>query len=222
MKTLLLAALLLAAPGVALAQAGADHSHGDMSALPPPGVALSTPAYEAAMDKMHTAMMALRITGNADADEIAVLIPHAQGAVDLARVELRYGTDPALQQLAREILAARPAEIARMQAWQAAHSAPSTGSPPTASPGAASPIAAAMEKMRAAMDAPESGEADRDFVRAMIPHHQGAIDLAQIELSRGTDPDLHDLARAILAGRTAEIARMQTWLAAHPQTEAGR
>jgi uncharacterized protein (DUF305 family) len=71
-------------------------------------------------------------------------------------------------------------------------------------------------RMHAAMDIPLTGDADRDFIAAMIPHHQGAVEMARIVLAHGTDPEVRALAEAIIAAQEAEIAWMQAWLAAHP------
>ncbi|MBL9058510.1 MAG: DUF305 domain-containing protein, partial [Mangrovicoccus sp.] len=76
---------------------------------------------------------------------------------------------------------------------------------------------AANGRMHAAMAIDYSGNADVDFVRGMIPHHQGAIDMAKVELEFGTDPEIRKLAEAIIAAQEAEIADMQAWLAAQPQ-----
>jgi uncharacterized protein (DUF305 family) len=61
-----------------------------------------------------------------------------------------------------------------------------------------------------------SGNADRDFVASMIPHHQGAIDMATVELQFGKDEETRKLAERIIAAQQQEIAEMNAWLAKHP------
>lgn len=76
---------------------------------------------------------------------------------------------------------------------------------------------AAMEKMSQTMAAvPMTGNADRDFVAMMIPHHAGAIDMARFELSNGRDPVMRKLAEAIVSAQESEISEMQAWQKAHP------
>jgi uncharacterized protein (DUF305 family) len=74
----------------------------------------------------------------------------------------------------------------------------------------------AMQTMMTGMNAPYSGDADRDFVTGMLPHHQGAIDMAKIELQYGHDPALRRLARDIIGAQAKERAFMHRWLAEHP------
>ena len=92
-----------------------------MPASPPAAEAApSTRAYQAAMAKMDRGM-AISYTGNADQDFVAGMIQHHQGAIDMARVELRYGHDRTLKRLARRIIKAQTREIAFMRRWQAHH-----------------------------------------------------------------------------------------------------
>ncbi|MGL4404208.1 MAG: CopM family metallochaperone [Notoacmeibacter sp.] len=76
----------------------------------------STAAYRIAMDQMMKGMM-VPYTGNADLDFAAGMIPHHQGAIDMAKVVLKFGTDPELRKLAEEIVGAQETEIAFMQNW---------------------------------------------------------------------------------------------------------
>ena len=81
----------------------------------------STQAFKAADDKMMHDMSAPQYTGDADKDFVAQMIPHHQGAIEMAQVELKYGKDPELKRLARNIIKAQHDEIAFMHRWQAKH-----------------------------------------------------------------------------------------------------
>ena len=67
---------------------------------------------------------------------------------------------------------------------------------------------AAMGTMMKSMMMAPSGIPDQDFVKGMIPHHQGAIDMAKIEKQFGKDPDMLKLADAIIGAQTSEISFM--------------
>lgn len=71
----------------------------------------------------------------------------------------------------------------------------------------------AMQAMQDEMGrVPMTGDPDIDFAAMMIPHHQGAIDMARAELAHGKDPELRKLAEEIIAAQEREIAFLERWL----------
>jgi uncharacterized protein (DUF305 family) len=105
--------------GTHQAPAAADHSahnstHG--SSKPKGDTGPSSAAFHAINAKMHEGMDII-FTGNADVDFVRGMIPHHQGAVDMAKTVLAFGKDPQIRKLAEEIIKAQESEIALMQAW---------------------------------------------------------------------------------------------------------
>ena len=185
-----------------------------------PALQGASKAYADANAKMHNDM-AIHYSENADVDFVRGMIPHHQGAIDMAKVVQRYGKDSELRKLAGEIIAAQEQEIAWMQRWLAIPSNALAamvehhdhGSGPLEPETAAGKgYVQANMTMHAAMDIAYSGDADVDFVRGMIPHHQGAIDMAKIVQERGSDPDVKTLAAEIIKAQEQEIAGMRGWL----------
>ena len=111
----LVIAVLVLASSVATAQHHGGHTPAAQAA-PAGGNAASTAALQAANTKMHEAMN-IAYTGNPDVDFMKSMIPHHQGAIDMAKIALQHGKDPAVKKLAREIIKAQESEIAMMQGW---------------------------------------------------------------------------------------------------------
>jgi uncharacterized protein (DUF305 family) len=109
---------------VAAAPAHAQHqgmAGMDMSDSAHAGAGDSTQAFKAADERMMHDMSAPEYTGDADRDFVAHMIPHHQGAIEMAQVELKYGKDPEIKKLARNIIKAQHDEIALMKRWQQKH-----------------------------------------------------------------------------------------------------
>jgi uncharacterized protein (DUF305 family) len=74
---------------------------------------------------------------------------------------------------------------------------------------------AAMEKMQNDMPKQGTGNPDKDFVTMMIPHHQGAIDMAKVELQYGKDRALKKMASKIVKDQEKESSQMRSWMSKH-------
>ena len=120
---LALPACLLSAPGFAQGTQPRETPAAPTAGMSGPSRPLSPADHDMmeGMEKMSRDMTAAPMTGDPDRDFVAMMIPHHQGAIDMARVELRYGKDPMLRRMARRIVASQAKEIAEMRRWRAEH-----------------------------------------------------------------------------------------------------
>ncbi len=148
-----------------------------------------------------------------------LMIPHHEQAVQMADIALEKQTSAEVKTLAEQIKAAQDPEIAEMKSWLQAWGAPEQM--PSASDGSMGGMdMGGMDSsgmmsdadMTKLMDA-AGQDFDRMWLQMMIAHHQGAIAMADQVLSTTADPKVTALAKAIVAGQTAEIATMQGLLA---------
>ncbi len=151
-----------------------------------------------------------------DAQFIDMMVPHHQGAVEMAHIARARAEHPEVAEMAEAIIRAQEAEIGQMKAWRRAWFG-SDETPPLDRmpmvPGMAGhgghgamDMVADVEALR---NAPEPF--DKAFIDAMIPHHQSAIDAARAAETRAERTEIKELARAIVAEQTREIQQMQRW-----------
>lgn len=209
MKILMLAAVaaLVSSSAIAPAMAGSGHEHKQCHHKHE-GQSCAPCEYADGMAKMHKAMN-IRYTGDTDIDFVVGMIPHHEGAVAMAETELKYGKDPEMRALAEWIIMAQKIEIGQMKSWVRGRVNPNA---PVKNTEAVTAFKKVMENMHHGMDIDYTGNADIDFARGMIPHHQGAIDMAEIELRTGKHQQILKLAGDIINSQQQEIGKMQRWL----------
>jgi len=135
----------------------------------------------------------------------AEMVPHHESAVDMAEVALLRTKRPEIRGLAEDIIRTQNDEIAQMRALDQR----------LADDGAAKGSLGMDDSMIGMdMDATALDDAepfDRAFIDMMIPHHQGAIRMARMQLDQGTDAETRRLAEAIIAAQSKEIEQMNAW-----------
>jgi uncharacterized protein (DUF305 family) len=207
--TIMMAAPLLAQhQGHQMPAANPHAGHAMPSSKPPSGLPVSeaSKAFASANAKMHKDMMIV-LSGNADVDFAKGMIPHHQGAIDMAEIVLKYGKDAEVKKLANTVIAAQKTEIAQMTSWLQKTSA--TGPSSEAAKKAYADVNA---RMHSDMTIPFSSNPDVDFMKGMIPHHEGAVAMAKVLLEYGKDAELRKLADDIIRSQNDEVIMMRGWL----------
>ena len=136
---------------------------------------------------------------------VAEMIPHHESAVEMAEVAQQRGRHPEVKQLAEAIISDQNAEIDTMKAMAA-----------DMDKAGVKPGDLGMDPEHMGMGADMTGleqakPFDREFIDMMIPHHQGAIRMARMQLEKGKDPQARKLAQTIIDAQAKEIDEMNTW-----------
>jgi uncharacterized protein (DUF305 family) len=143
------------------------------------------------------------------------MIPHHQGAVEMAQEALTKSQRPEIQQLAQQIVAAQEKEIAELQAWRKAWYPSQDATPMMYDTSMGHMMPMTQEMRDSMMMKGDLGTADEQFdlrfINAMIPHHQGAIDMANQALQNSDRSEIKTLAQNIITSQQQEIDQMQQW-----------
>lgn len=143
------------------------------------------------------------------------MIPHHQGAIVMAKEAQQKSKRPEIQKLAKEIIKAQDKEIAQMKQWRTAWypKAPSTPVAWHAKMGHS--MAMSEDQIKAMRMDMDLGSADADFdkrfIDAMIPHHEGAVVMANDAWQKSKRPEIQKLAQEIIGSQKNEIEQMQQW-----------
>lgn len=155
------------------------------------------------MGGMHDGMKSMKMTGDFDYDFANTMMIHHQSAVDMAKNVLAKGSSSEVKKMAQNIITAQEAEIASFKSILANYKIPELKKEAGE---AHNELGENMEKMEANMKAiPMSGNADKDFLMMMIPHHESAVTMSEDELSHGKNLELKKLAQKIMEEQNKEI-----------------
>ncbi len=141
-----------------------------------------------------------------DAAFVDAMVPHHEGAVEMAQVALENAEHEEIRTLAQDIISGQQAEIEMfVRIREGLEGSPMEGMSEEE-----------MNQMMGMMDAQDlAGQRpfDRACLDAMIPHHESAIEMANVALEESEDPEIREIAQGIVDAQEAEIAQMEQWRA---------
>ena len=168
--------------------------------------------YTKSMTDMHNEMMVGMAYNDPDTAFAKSMLGHHHGAVDMAKIELKYGTDETMRKLAKDIIDSQQLEIDIINKWLASH--PDAPKPKPNTQAMQQAYTAGMQAMHDDMMTGIANPVpDMAFARGMLPHHRGAVDMAMIQLQYGTDKEMRKLAKDIIDAQQPEIIWLQEWIA---------
>lgn len=152
---------------------------------------------------------------NYDLRFIDAMTPHHQGAVSMAKQAQQKSQRPEIKKLADDIIKAQNKEISQLKQWRKAWYPQASSTPMAHNPQTGQMMPMSQEQMQAMMMEEDLGAADAQFnlrfINAMIPHHQGAVAMAQDAQKKSKRPEIKKLAQDIINSQNAEIEQMKKW-----------
>jgi uncharacterized protein (DUF305 family) len=173
---------------------------------------LSGSAQQMNHDMGSSSMQALeKLSGKAfDIAWLSQMIEHHNGAVEMSQAVLKDGKDARIKKAAQAIIATQSSEVKQMTLWLKSWYN-------------SKPDAAQMKLMRedmkpmlqaslGGMAGMTMGNPDKNFLEGMIPHHQSAVDMGKMALTKAAKPELKKFAQTVIAVQSKEIAQYKAWL----------
>jgi uncharacterized protein (DUF305 family) len=160
------------------------------------------------MDSMMVNMDQAPKADSPGADFLQQMLPHHQGAIMMAKYELKHGRNAAMIQLAKSILAEQQTEIQQMNLLLKEPAE-------LGKAGAAyrSAMAKTMNQMMEHLPAAKSlSDTDRAFAAVMLPHHQAAVDMAKVVLRFSKNEHILAFAKQLISNQQVEIEQMSDYL----------
>jgi uncharacterized protein (DUF305 family) len=146
---------------------------------------------------------------------IDAMIPHHEGAVEMAQEALEKSDRPEIQTLSQEIIEAQEQEIQQLREWRQAWYPDMDDTPMMYHESMGHTMPMTEEMRQAMMMLGDLGEADAEFdlrfINAMIPHHEGAVGMAQEALEKSDRPEIRAIAQEIIDAQEQEISQMEAW-----------
>ena len=137
---------------------------------------------------------------------IDAMVPHHQGAIEMARVALKNAEHAEIKELSRNIISSQQAEIQELKAIKKEEFGTSRVSMDM-SMGQMKGMGMMMDPQSLA----EENPFDEAFIDAMIPHHQSAIEMAEVANEKSENPRIKELAQNIVSAQKREIEQMRRW-----------
>lgn len=158
------------------------------------------------MDEMHT----MKVTQDPDIDYATMMKMHHIGAIDMAELELKSGSNSEMKAKAQAIIDAQQKEIAEFDSFLA------KATPANMNMDFHMKMMEGMDRMGKQSDLQIiNGNIDQDFATLMIEHHKSATEMAQMHLLMGKNADLKEMSSMIIEEQNKEIADFQSWLLAN-------
>ena len=137
---------------------------------------------------------------------VSEMVPHHESAIEMAEIAIERAEHPEIKQLAEQIIESQSSEIDQLNSIHERLFGGPVGSADHGSMGMTEEMGAEE------METLETAEPfDRAFIDMMVPHHQSAIEMAQVEIDEGSDAETQALAEAIISAQSAEIEEMNQW-----------